>query len=234
MKKQLLQLGCCALLANLAFAANPKISRDLEGADPLATGDVIVQFAHAPTETHHRMVRGHGGSFRSELPLVKSAVYSISNRSLKSLAADPEVVYISPNRRLSGSMDNAAAAVNAQAAWKQSLTGAGIGVALIDSGVAMGQDVTGYTVLFGQSWVNYTIQDLYGHGTAVAGIIAGSGAASHAYGSTRNLQGIAPGAKIVNFRVLDQKGMGTDANVIAAINTAILLKWAFNIRVINL
>jgi hypothetical protein len=167
MKNTTIQLLCCALLANLAFAANPKISKDLAAAATQSTGEVIVQFAHPPTEAHHNMVRNHGGSFRSELPLVKSGVYSIPVSALESLASEPEVVYISPNRSLRGSIDNVAAGVNASAAWNIGLTGAGIGVALIDSGVAMGQDLTGSTIEYGGSWSGYTTQDAYGHGTHV-------------------------------------------------------------------
>src|SRR5208282_848122 len=51
---------------------------------------------------------------------------------------------------------------------------------------------------------------------------------------TKTFKGIAPGASIVNLRVLDQNGAGTDSLVIAAINQAISLKSRYNIRVINL
>src|SRR6202044_3354350 len=51
---------------------------------------------------------------------------------------------------------------------------------------------------------------------------------------SRTFEGIAPQANIINLRVLDQNGAGTDSAVIQAINTAINLKPLFNIRVINL
>ena len=52
--------------------------------------------------------------------------------------------------------------------------------------------------------------------------------------SRKHSQGIAPGAKIVNLRVLDANGGATDSEVIAAINQAISLKSKYNIRVMNL
>ncbi|MBV8205203.1 MAG: S8 family peptidase, partial [Acidobacteria bacterium] len=76
--------------------------------------------------------------------------------------------------------------------------------------------------------------DQYGHGTHVAGIIAGTGSRSSGAGYSETFSGIAPAAKIVSLRVLDQNGSGTDADVISAINTAIQLKSKYNIRVINL
>src|SRR5437660_3617656 len=76
--------------------------------------------------------------------------------------------------------------------------------------------------------------DLYGHGTHVAGIIAGAGWFSTGSNFTHTFKGIAPNANIINLRVLDQNGVGSDSSVIAAIQTAIRLKSTYNIRVINL
>src|SRR5665213_3628155 len=69
--------------------------------------------------------------------------------------------------------------------------------------------------------------DQFGHGTHVAGII-GSGGNGSVY------IGMAPAVNLINLRVLDQNGNGTDANVIQAIDTAISLAQTYNIRVINL
>ena len=71
--------------------------------------------------------------------------------------------------------------------------------------------------------------DLYGHGTHVAGIIAGNG-----YLSGGHYSGVAPEANLIDLRALDANGAGTDSTVIAAIQQAIALKNAYNIRIINL
>src|SRR5439155_242214 len=76
--------------------------------------------------------------------------------------------------------------------------------------------------------------DYYGHGTHVAGILAGNGAMSTCSRCTRPFIGIAPNANIINLRVLDAKGNGTDSSVISAINAAIRLAKTYNIKVINL
>ncbi len=69
--------------------------------------------------------------------------------------------------------------------------------------------------------------DQYGHGTHVAGIIGADGNGSVYIG-------MAPGVNLINLKVLDQNGAGTDSQVIAAINQAIQLKSQYNIRIINL
>src|SRR6202041_158112 len=77
--------------------------------------------------------------------------------------------------------------------------------------------------------------DAYGHGTHVSGIIGGNGSASGAgTGYAQRIAGMAPNVNIINFRVLDQNGAGTDSQVIAAIQRAIQLKSQYNIGVINL
>ena len=122
------------------------------------------------------------------------------------------------------SLSNAAPAVNAFAAWQSGYTGAGIGVALIDSGVASHPDLNGgflglSRVVYNQSFVPGTSSpnDQYGHGTHVAGLIAGNGSSSTGSRYSRTFKGIAPQANIVNLRVLDQNGAGSDSAVIAAI-----------------
>ncbi len=71
--------------------------------------------------------------------------------------------------------------------------------------------------------------DDYGHGTHVAGIVAGNGFDSN---GTRNA--IAPGAHIIALKALDGQGNGTISNIIAAIDYAVANKDALNIRVLNM
>ncbi len=96
-----------------------------------------------------------------------------------------------------------------------------------------------YRVLYAQDFTaanqpSYQLSDDYGHGTHVAGIIAGDGAQSTGANYTKTYKGIAPNANIISLRVLDANGEGTDSQVIAAIDEAISLRTQYNIRIINL
>jgi serine protease AprX len=73
------------------------------------------------------------------------------------------------------------------------------------------------------------INDLYGHGTHVSSIIASSGV-----DTTGNFQGVAPGVNLVSVRVLNSNGVGTYANVVSGIQWVIAQKLRYNIRVMNL
>ena len=110
--------------------------------------------------------------------------------------------------------------------------GAGVGVAIIDSGVTSWHDDLGSDrVVHFVDFVDFQPQpyDDYGHGTHVAGIIAGSG-----YDSNGARRGIAPAANLVVLKVLDGDGFGYISNVIAALDYAVEHRAQFNIRVINL
>ena len=242
------------LAAALSFAdGKHKLSKDLEELKSGLSGatvDVIIQFKQAPTDAQHGKVEGHGGVLKKKLDVIRGAHYSVPVKSLPALADDPDVAYISPNRPLSGTststLDYTPESVNAQVAWQQwGLDGTGVGVAVIDSGVTAVGDLYwwipsnqtyGSRVVYSQNFVPGTTDssDQYGHGTHVAGIIASQGWFSTGGNFTHTFKGIAPNANIINLRVLDQNGAGTDSSVIAAIQTAISLKSTYNIRVINL
>jgi serine protease AprX len=126
--------------------------------------------------------------------------------------------------------------INAPAVWARGYLGLGIGVAVIDSGVSNEPDLLGH-IVYSQSFLatqSNDSNDHYGHGTHVAGLIAGDGLKSFGNQYFRTFTGVAPFANIINLRVLDENGNGTDSQVIQAIETAIWLKNRYNIRVINL
>jgi serine protease AprX len=121
------------------------------------------------------------------------------------------------------------------------LKGTGIGVAVIDSGVYASHNdlktATGATrVKYAKNFVTgeTTIDDMVGHGTHVAGIIAGSGMMSSQTGTTHHYYGIARDANIISLRVLNGQGVGRTSDVIAAIQWAVSNKKAYNIKVMNL
>ena len=158
-------------------------------------------------------------------------VIAVSNQS--------NVTYISLDRQLGASLDYSAAAVGAPVAWSSGLNGSGVGVAVIDSGIYNHPDLNAANssqsrVVYRQSFIGGVLNDDFGHGTHVAGIVAGNGSSSDQRGAFRTFKGIAPNANILDLRVLDQNGASSDSVVIAAIQKAVQLKNQYNIRVINL
>src|SRR5712691_1419726 len=125
------------------------------------------------------------------------------------------------------------AVVDALPVWSNPLaplTGQGIGIAVIDSGVASHPDL-GNRVIVSQNFnpnVNGN-DDAYGHGTAVAGIIAGDGTAG-----LGQYIGVAPQANLISLRVNDGTGGAPTSAIMNAILWAVVNRITYNIRVINL
>ncbi|HKU27218.1 MAG TPA: S8 family peptidase, partial [Candidatus Sulfotelmatobacter sp.] len=225
-----------------AISVHAKSSKIASDVPTRHTGslEVIVQFKHRPTTVHVAKITNHGGSPKTNLSLVKAIHASIPANRLQELANDPEVSYISLDRKLSRmnstvSFNVPSPAVNASYAWNSGVIGSGIGVAVVDSGTQDANDLQNSSgknrIIYKQSYISGTTGtvDVYGHGVHVAGLIAGNGKSSNG-----QYEGVAPNANILNLRVLDDSGVGRDSYVIAAIQAAVQLKTKYNIRVLNL
>jgi serine protease AprX len=253
MKRTLILLGILLASPLFLMADNSKISPDLQGLSSGSQVQVIVQYAPG-TQVSCGGLLGLvdcllndivqlGGRILGEIPLVNGVVALLDGNGIQSLSNHSNVVYISRDRPLAPLfLNNAAAAVNAPVAWASNYTGSGISVALIDSGVNYHQDLNLLgplpvsRVTYNQNFSSSTsgTGDQYGHGTHIAGLIAGNGFSSTGFQYSKTFKGIAPSATIVNLRVLDANGSATDSQVIAAISQAVALKSKYNIRVINL
>ncbi len=113
-------------------------------------------------------------------------------------------------------------------------TGSGISVAVIDSGlttlhpdfITNNSSRVLVSNVFGRSFI---AEDVYGHGTHVAGIIGGNGSAS-----AGRYRGIAPGVNLINLKVTDDYGMTYESDVVNAMQWVYNNRTAYNIRVVNL
>jgi serine protease AprX len=178
-----------------------------------------------------------GGRVLRQLPGINAVAVELPNDALGMLAASPLVEGVSQDRIVAAATDRTSAAVGARAVREQlNLDGRGVGVAVIDSGITpwhddLGDGAGGQRVARFVDFVNGRTSpyDDYGHGTHVAGIIAGNGFDS---GGAR--AGIAPGVHLIALKVLNATGEGRISDVIAALDYAVANRDALNIRVINL
>ena len=179
-----------------------------------------------------------GGTLGRSLPLINALVADVPNTALRLLGGNLLIAHISLDRRVTGSMERTGATVGATAVRQElGYDGAGIGVAIIDSGSGPSPDdltdgpggisrVDRFVDFVNGRPIPY---DDYGHGTHVAGIVAGNG-----FDSDGARAGIAPAARLIALKVLDASGQGRISDVIAALDDAVAQKDALNIRVINL
>lgn len=187
-------------LISIQSYAQSKIDPELTEGDLKTPRGVIVLYKNGHTKASYDHAMRKGGRFRRVLHAVQGANYEMAPKDLQAVADDPEVEGIYPDRQVFSMGDTETAAININAARNANLTGAGIGVAILDSGVSF------VPPAYSQDFTNsiYGTEDGYGHGTHVAGVIASTLGIGTDGGDgfllTRDMRGVAPGVRIVNLR----------------------------------
>jgi serine protease AprX len=178
--------------------------------------------------------------------LAGGAVISASSAELDEIASDAAYDHLSgdPFVRVGMSVSNQATAADQVRAGVAGgllgigaipgVTGQGIGVAIVDSGISphaalANKIVANVSLITGDP----STADAFGHGTHVAGIIAGSPTAAKNVTPLFN-GGVAPGAQLINVRVLGAEGVGRTSDVLAGIQWVIAHRAKYNIRIMNL
>ena len=210
------------------------------------------------------------GTVFGELPIINGLAVKLTASRARWLAADRDVHAVSLNSQVAvqdvpfGRADRSSrwshgrghhgspatelqttydSTLNATQAWQDGTTGAGVGVAVIDTGIAgnlpdfRASDGRGSRVV--ESAVTnpraQTANDTYGHGTDVAGIIAGNGENLDPSDPLRGQYvGVAPAANLISIKVSDDQGRASVLDVIYGLQFAVDHRSDYNIRVVNL
>jgi serine protease AprX len=230
--------------------------RALMQADPLALRPVIVEmqqplppFIGAPNVNRALealdLLRIYGVPVAA-LSLIDSAAGFANAAGINALSLVPTVAFVhhdatvgprrsaappaaAPPDQVSGVYPRV---VRANKVWQQGIAGGGVTVAVLDSGVAADADLVqpDNRILASVNFADQRLtSDPGGHGTHIAGIVAGNGSRSGG-----EFIGIAPQANVVDVRVLGSTGSGRISSVVRGIEWVLAHRAAYNIRVINL
>ena len=240
-------LAALTLLAAAGLLAGPA------QAAPRAT-DIVQLRAGVSLADGQAIVRAAHGRVTGRLPIIRGLATRLSPAARARLVADRRIAAISANAPIrsqsstwsppvgGGGLATAyPSSVMAPPSWDQ-VTGDGVGVAVIDTGIDGG--LPDFTDSGGNSRVVATVVtnpdattplDGYGHGTHVAGIIAGDGTRRTSDDpAAGQFVGIAPRANLIAIKASDDQGAGTILDAIYGLQFVVDHKADYNIRVVNL
>ena len=128
-------------------------------------------------------------------------------------------------------MDRVRKLIEAQAAYRLSLYGEGVGVAVVDSGVNDRHPDLKGRVVYSYNYLTNSrdAADDCGHGTHISGIIGGTGEASGG-----RYQGLAPRCHFVSLKILDSRGNGDSVSLIRALYWLMEHGKEYDVRIINI
>lgn len=225
---------------------------------------VIVRVQPGQGAAADQQITSLGGHIQQHISLINAVVAAVPSDAVPELNASTAVAQVTLNAPVQllgssyglpgvtyspesdvNSMYNIEQMDGAHAYWNAGYTGQGVGVALIDSGVSpvnglstSGKVVNGPDLSFESQYPSLEYLDTFGHGTHMAGIIAGrdSEATSVSSSDSTHFLGMAPNAQIVNVKVADAMGQTDVSQVLAAIDWVVQHQNdnGMNIGVLNL
>ena len=247
------RLSPARALASIAGPLDPRIPA-VAARHPERQIQTIVQFssdlplARATAESRRLAARVLG-----RLDIIHGLALELSARRAVALASLPGVHSVSLNTpvRVQGEPDGPDPAqlqttfnqsLDAPALWRLGGTGAHVGVAVIDTGIDGAlpdfRSRNGRSRVIAAAVTNpaaTTALDDYGHGTDVAGIVAGDSERRDPGDPLRgSYAGVAPDANLISIKVSDDSGNATVLDVIYGLQFAVDFQHVYNIRVVNL
>ena len=237
-----------------ASAVSPALAK-LAADHPAKQVQAIVQLDRGTSpQTGRKLVSELAGRTTGELPIINGLVAAMSASAAEKLAGKPGIRAVSLNAAVKktgivSGIDTSLLqtsypdSVQAPRAWAGA-TGKGVGVAVVDTGIAgtlpdfrVSQSNTASRVVATVATNPYATSDndSYGHGTHVAGIIAGNGANRPSSDPLDGKYvGVAPDANLISIKASDEQGNATVLDVIYGLQFAVDNKSTYNIRVVNL
>ncbi|HEX2069594.1 MAG TPA: S8 family peptidase [Actinomycetota bacterium] len=217
---------------------HPSVLRAAE-ARPSSLLPLIVREASPRSDAAERLVEGLGGTVTHDLSIIGSFSARLPGGELDSLLASAHVLKVWGDGRISMSNMSKYDTANPNREWQRAIklldsrsagyNGSGVTVAMLDTGIQPVPDLAGRI----KASADFTSEgdglDRYGHGTHMAGIIAGTGSSSNGVWS-----GVAPKADLVSVKVAGVDGSTDVSVVIAGLQWIVGNRATFDIKVLNL
>ncbi len=194
---------------------------------------VIVRVRENDTDKLNSLANYMEGKVKRSLPLVDAIALNMNMSEIDRLSKDPNIEYISYDSKVFALLDIANSSIGSSFPREMGLTGEGVTVAVVDTGVSPHNDLTRprNRIVGFKDFVNDKAKpyDDNGHGTHVAGIIASNG-----FSSNGKYTGVAPNANILAVKALDEAGSGNTSDIVSAIDWVVKTREQYNTKILNL
>ena len=204
---------------------DPLLQAQIEQAEPDQTVPVIVRLDTSRGLQPSFSAGGTVAAVRYQYRLLPMAALLTTPGQIYSLLDDPAIEQIWYDLPVQVCLDFSVPLIQAPRLWSVGAAGRGVRVALLDTGLDVSHPDLRGRVVGSAVFVGDNLLDRLGHGTHVAGIIAGNGQAS-----AGRFVGVAPGAALLVAKVMDDRGAGWSSDVMAGLDWAVMQ----GARVVNL
>lgn len=180
-----------------------------------------------------RILFEYVGSIKYKLPMINSYVIEVEEEQLDNLRSREGLIALELDTHITAQMNRVSEIIESQWAHEHGYFGKGVGVAIVDTGIALHKDFIegGNRVVAFVDFINQRTEpyDDNGHGTHVAGIIGGNG-----FSSKGKYKGVAPECNFIGVKVLDHRGDGNISDVLAGLQWVMDNRKRYNIRIVNI
>jgi serine protease AprX len=208
---------------------------------------IVIRERSSESPLAERLVRKVGGRVTRKLPIIDGFAAAVPAKALPRLARSPLVAALWPDGRLRMTEDDdddddddgaVSGELPPSTAWRSAIRltsvpsrydGDGVAVAVVDTGVSPAADLRNAVAKRVDFTPGHDGIDRFGHGTHMAGIIAGDGSAS--WGKWR---GVAEDADLISVKVAGPDGATDVSVVLSALQWVVANKDRLGIRVLNL
>jgi len=171
---------------------------------------VIILFEERPTPADISIIKSDGASIKYQYNIIDAVAAQVPAQAADKIAKRAFVKLVEPDYTVKLVLDRSISQIRADKVWQEGVTGKNIDVAIIDTGIH--DEHPALTIIKEIDYTGEGTDDLHGHGTHVAGIVASTDS---------TYKGVAYDSNLFNVKVLNKDGSGYGSDVIEGIEWAV-------------
>ncbi|MBM3199424.1 hypothetical protein FJZ53_00705 [Candidatus Woesearchaeota archaeon] len=194
----------------VAGELKPDLSNIISKTPATEKVSVIILFQERPTQADISIIQSDGASIKYQYTIIDAVAAQVPAQAADKIAKRAFVKLVEPDYKVKLVLDKSISQIQANKVWESGITGKNIDVAVLDTGIH--DEHPALAVIKEIDYTGEGTDDLHGHGTHVAGIIASTDS---------TYRGVAYDASLFNVKVLNKDGSGYGSDVIKGMEWSI-------------